>query len=118
MDEIPLTKIYYSISEVAQLTGVESYILRYWEKEFPMLKPKTHKAGRRSYRLEEIKLILMIKKLLYEEHYTIKGARARLREIKTSDADQLELPLEAMKRKQTLSGIKRDIREAIEALRK
>ena len=68
-------KLYYSISEVSKLTKLKAYVLRYWETEFTQLKPSKNRAGNRTYRQKDIDLILKIKDLLYEEKYTIEGAR-------------------------------------------
>jgi DNA-binding transcriptional MerR regulator len=73
-------KMFYRVGEVGQLVGVESYVLRYWEKMFPQLKPEKDEIGQRVYTKSDIELILRIKNLLYEERYTIDGARRRLRE--------------------------------------
>ncbi len=75
MKDFGLKKLYYSISEVSKLTGLEQYILRYWETEFDQLKPGKNRAGNRIYTNKDIKLILQIKKLLREEKYTIEGAK-------------------------------------------
>ena len=75
MKDFGLRKLYYSISEVSKLTGLEQYILRYWETEFDLLKPGKNRAGNRIYTNKDIKLILQIKKLLREEKYTIEGAK-------------------------------------------
>lgn len=72
-------KLYYSIGEVRALTDLEPYVLRYWETEFPQLKPKKNSGGQRAYQRKDIELILRIKELLHEQGYTIKGARALLR---------------------------------------
>lgn len=72
-------KYYYSISEVAEKTEVKPYVLRYWEQEFKELRPKKTKGGRRIYTAKDINLIFIIKKLLYEDHYTIEGVREKLR---------------------------------------
>jgi DNA-binding transcriptional MerR regulator len=72
-------KMYYSISEVAETIGVVPYVLRFWEKEFPHLKPRKNRAGNRAYQARDIQRILQIKKLLYEEGYTIDGARNYLK---------------------------------------
>ena len=72
-------KLYYSIGEVRAITGLEPYVLRYWETEFPTLKPKKNTGGQRAYQRKDIELILRIKELLYEQGYTIKGARTVLR---------------------------------------
>ena len=75
--ELP-EKLYYSISEVAKLSGVKPHVLRYWEAEFPTLRPKKNRAGNRSYRQGDIDEIQAIKHLLYEEGYKIDGARRLL----------------------------------------
>lgn len=72
-------KLYYSISEVSSITGIKPYILRYWEREFPELKPKKFSSGKRRYKKKDIETILSIKKLLYEENYRIEGAKLKLR---------------------------------------
>lgn len=81
-------KLYYSISEVSQMTGIEAYVLRFWEKEFPMLKPKKNRGGNRVYQRRDIEMVNRIRKLLYEENYTIEGARNRLRSIKATPERQ------------------------------
>ncbi|MBX3008200.1 MAG: MerR family transcriptional regulator [Melioribacteraceae bacterium] len=80
MKDFALKKLYYSISEVSKLTGLEQYILRYWETEFEQLNPSKNRAGNRIYTNKEIKLILQIKRLLREEKYTIEGAKKILSE--------------------------------------
>lgn len=75
MRNFGLKKLYYSISEVSKLTGLEQYILRYWETEFEQLKPGKNRAGNRIYTNKDIKLILEIKKLLRDQKYTIEGAK-------------------------------------------
>jgi DNA-binding transcriptional MerR regulator len=72
-------KMFYRVGEVSQLAGVESYVLRYWEKMFPQLKPEKDENGQRIYTKSDIGVVLYIKELLYEERYTIDGARKRLR---------------------------------------
>jgi len=79
MSKLPEGKLYYSISEVAEMAGVEPYVLRFWEKEFPSIKPRKNRAGNRAYQKKEIEKILHIKKLLYSEGFTIDGARNALR---------------------------------------
>ncbi|MBM4171403.1 MAG: MerR family transcriptional regulator [Ignavibacteria bacterium] len=80
MKDFTLKKLYYSISEVSKLTGLEQYILRYWETEFSQLNPGKNRAGNRIYTNKDIKLILQIKKLLRDEKYTIEGAKQILNE--------------------------------------
>ena len=72
-------KLYYSIGEVSELTGLKSYVLRYWETEFSQLKPPKNRAGNRTYRQKDIDLLLDIKDLLYNKKYTIDGARSVLK---------------------------------------
>lgn len=72
-------KLYYRIREVSRMTGVKAHVLRYWESEFPALKPEKGPNDQRRYRAADIELILRIKKLLYEEKFTIAGARRQLR---------------------------------------
>ena len=71
-------KLYYKIREVCEIVGVEAHVLRFWETEFPSLSPPKSKSGQRTYRPKDIELLLRIKKLLYEDGFTIAGARKRL----------------------------------------
>ncbi|MBD3240221.1 MAG: MerR family transcriptional regulator [Chitinivibrionales bacterium] len=80
-------KTYYSISEVCTMTGLEPHVLRYWESEFPHLRPKKNRAGNRAYRERDIELIEYIKYLLYEEQYTIPGARKKCGAVKENHSD-------------------------------
>jgi DNA-binding transcriptional MerR regulator len=73
-------KEFYRIGEVSRLTNLKPFVLRYWETEFPMLEPLTTPAGHRLYRQEDLDLVLKIKRLLYDEGFTIAGARRHLRE--------------------------------------
>jgi len=71
-------KLFYKISEVSKLTGLESYVLRYWETEFPVLRPKKNRGGQRTYEPKDIEMVVQIKTMLYEEGFTIAGARKQL----------------------------------------
>lgn len=71
-------KLFYKIGEVSRIVGVEPYVLRYWETEFSFLKPRKNKSGQRVYIKKDVELLLAIKKLLYQERYTIEGVRKRL----------------------------------------
>ena len=71
-------KLYYSISEVSEISQLKQYVLRYWETEFPSLKPKKNKAGNRIYKADDLDLILEIKNLLHKRKFTIKGANQYL----------------------------------------
>ena len=79
MSGIP-NKLYFRIGEVSKLIGVETYVLRYWESEFPDIKPSKSKSGQRLYKRKDVEVLLKIKELLYEERYTIDGARKRVKE--------------------------------------
>ncbi|MBV8847460.1 MAG: MerR family transcriptional regulator [Bryobacterales bacterium] len=72
--EIP-DKLYFRIGEVARLAGIKPYVLRFWESEFPLLGPKKSGTGHRLYRRKDVEMVLEIKRLLYEQRFTIEGAR-------------------------------------------
>jgi DNA-binding transcriptional MerR regulator len=71
-------KLFFKIGEVCALTGVQAHVLRYWESEFPMLAPQKNRAGQRTYRKRDVEMVLRIKELLYEDQYTIAGAKRKL----------------------------------------
>src|SRR5260370_41814877 len=71
-------KLFFKIGEVCELAGVQAHVLRYWESEFPMLAPQKNRAGQRVYRKRDVEMALRIKELLYEDQYTIAGAKKRL----------------------------------------
>lgn len=71
-------KLFYKIGEVSRIVEVEPYVLRYWETEFPFLKPRKNKSGQRVYVKKDVELLLTIKNLLYQERYTIEGVRKQL----------------------------------------
>ncbi len=75
--EIP-DKLYFRIGEVARLAGVQPYVLRYWETEFPSIEPKKSGSNHRLYRRKDVETILEIKRLLYDKRFTIEGARKHL----------------------------------------
>jgi DNA-binding transcriptional MerR regulator len=93
MKQLGIKKLYYSISEVSKITGLEQYVLRYWESEFEQLRPAKNRAGNRIYTNRDIKLILHIKKLLRDERYTIEGAKQVLQAYmpESETGEQLEL---------------------------
>ncbi len=77
-------KLFYRIGDVSKISGIEPYVLRYWESEFPFIKPRKSVSGQRVYTKKEIELILQIKRLLYEEKYTIEGVRKKFEEMKNN----------------------------------
>jgi DNA-binding transcriptional MerR regulator len=90
--EIP-DKLYFKIGEVSELLGVEPYVLRYWETEFPVLQPKKSGTGHRLYRRKDVELLLRIKHLLKEKRYTIEGARQTLQsETRMPKASRAQKP--------------------------
>ncbi len=115
-------KLYYSIGEVGELIGVKAHVLRYWETQFPMLKPRKNRAGNRTYRVRDIKFLLTIKTLLYDRGYTIAGARQKLRESHNNpDAliEQLSIPFADPNKREALLSLKQDLlelKEMVESL--
>lgn len=75
-----IKKLYYSIGEVSEMTGLKQYVLRYWESEFSQLNPSKNSAGNRNYRKSDVDLINEIKELLYDRRFTIKGAKQHLKD--------------------------------------
>ena len=71
-------KLFFKIGEVCDIAGVQAHVLRYWETEFPMLQPQKNRAGQRTYRRRDVEMALRIKQLLYDEQYTIAGAKKKL----------------------------------------
>jgi DNA-binding transcriptional MerR regulator len=89
-------KRYYRIGEVSRITGVKPYVLRYWESEFRWMAPQKSRSKQRLYRRRDIDMILLIKKLLYEQRFTIAGARKKLRDVGVGNAlDAGELVFES-----------------------
>lgn len=91
-------KLFFKIGEVCELAGVQAHVLRYWESEFPMLAPQKNRAGQRVYRKRDVEIALRIKELLYDDQYTIAGAKKRLandlrngNKLKAVSADEFEL---------------------------
>ena len=107
-------KLYYSISEVSQTTGIKPYVLRFWEKEFGLLRPKKNKAGNRSYQQKDIDLINQIKHLLYEEGYTIEGAKSKLKDLRHHDLGPVMA--EKMRLQNLLAEIRKEISTLLEIL--
>ncbi len=105
------SRLYYSISEVCRLTDIKPHVLRYWETEFKALRPQKNSAGNRTYRVKDIKLIYLIKHLLYNECYTIKGAKRKLSELKIKDSAQIERPFDEIKARELLNELHTDMQE-------
>jgi DNA-binding transcriptional MerR regulator len=107
------SRLYRPISEVAEIVGVKPHVLRYWETQFSMLRPRKNRAGNRMYRPDEVKLLFRIKELLYDRRFTIAGARRHLLDQrKEGPTPQLELVEGAVDRKLAL----REVRMELESL--
>lgn len=113
-------KTYYSISEVCAQTKLEQHVLRYWETEFPQLRPKKNRAGNRAYRHKDIKLIHFIKFLLYDEHFTIQGAKKKVAESPDYEIrTQTQLPLgDDAGLREKIDEIRKGLKEVLEILSK
>src|SRR4051812_21319520 len=85
-------KLYFRIGEVSRLCRLPAYVLRFWETEFPQLKPVKSSTGQRMYRRKDVEAVLRVKKLLYEEGFTIAGARQQLRSEVRTEKNQAPLP--------------------------
>ncbi len=109
-------KLFYKIGEVSKITGVEPYVLRYWESEFSFLKPRKSKSGQRVYVKKDLELVFEIKKLLYSERYTIEGVRKRFGDggmgRTRNHAPQKEVRTPA----KSLEHVKQRLREILEQL--
>jgi len=116
MAQSGIKKLYYSISEVAKLANLEPYVLRYWETEFDELRPQKNKAGNRIYKVKDIRLILKIKELLYEDKYTIAGACQQLKNSKDDHTDQMGFDFKDARMKDVLLDVKRGLKEVLELL--
>ncbi|HEX9885088.1 MAG TPA: MerR family transcriptional regulator [Longimicrobiales bacterium] len=115
MNEPIARKVYYSIGEVCDLVGLKPHVLRYWESQFEVLRPTKNRAGNRIFRSKDIEVILLVKHLLYDEKYTIEGARQRVLEMKASgELDEERADLVAP---EFLAGMKAELRELLDLLR-
>jgi len=114
-------KLFYKIGEVTRITGVEAYVLRYWETEFSFLKPRKSRSGQRVYVKKDIELINQIKSLLYEERYTIEGVRKKFEEpnLELVSSHKEEKPQqlpEDQQLRQSLEKIKTGLRKILKEL--
>ena len=107
-------KLYYSISEVSEIVGLEPYVLRYWEKEFPILKPKKNRGGNRTYTKKDIEIINRIHHLRTSEKLTIAGARAKLMMKRPSETKK---DMVNAAKSRTITGqIRKDIEDLLKLL--
>ena len=111
-----IKKLYYSIGEVSEMMSLEAHVLRYWETEFSALRPRKNRAGNRTYRERDVRLVLLIRKLLYEDGYTIKGARRRLLEKKGQDIEQIEIPFTEGEQKNQITSLREELESILAEL--
>jgi DNA-binding transcriptional MerR regulator len=111
-------KLYYRIGEVSQITGVKAYVLRYWESEFRLMSPQKSRSKQRLYRQKDIETILTIKRLLYQDRYTIAGARRKLRELGSEARAELvtEVVLQAEARQAAAASFSEQLRRVRDEL--
>lgn len=114
-------KLFYKINEVATITQVKPYVLRYWETEFPLLSPEKDENDQRRYRRSDIELVLQIKNLLYEQKYTIAGARKQLKAMREGSSQRSAQPekpsvLQMRRINSSLGDLRRDIAEVYKLL--
>lgn len=110
-----MRKEYYSIGEVCDLVDLKPHVLRYWEGQFPPLKPSKNRAGNRVYQRKEIRLIMLVKRLLYTERYTIEGARQKLEELRKGS--EYEEATRQTLDEATVDEIRSELQKILELLR-
>lgn len=120
--EIP-DKLFFKIGEVAKITGVKPHVLRYWESEFKLLKPSKSATGQRVYQKKDVEKVFTIKKLLYDEKFTIAGAKRRLmktgkEEKPSKTARQLSMGFDQQEVMALLKELKKELREIADMLKK
>jgi len=108
-------KLYFRIGEVATLCRLPAYVLRFWESEFPQLKPVKSSTGQRMYRRRDVEGVLRIKQLLYDQGFTIVGARQQLRSESKNDKGQAAIPFPAQSPAE-IQRIRQGLREILNLL--
>jgi DNA-binding transcriptional MerR regulator len=106
---IPDDKRYFRIGEVSRIIGVEPYVLRYWESEFPQIRPSRADSKQRTYQRKDLEIIIEIKRLLYDEKMTIEGAKQRLTAMKRSGSNPIDP-------KDFIRDLKRELQDIVEQL--
>ncbi len=114
MNEPIAQRAYYSIGEVRELTGIESHVLRYWETRFDVLRPIKNQAGNRVFRPRDVEVVLLLKSLLYEEKYTVEGARQKLARMRKQG--NLDKARKAALGSELRGQLRNDLQELIEVL--
>ena len=110
-NELPVIpgKRYFTIGEVSELCNVKPHVLRYWEQEFPQLKPVKRRGNRRYYQRQDVVMIRQIRSLLYEQGYTIGGARLQLSDNQPKDV--------SISNKETIKALRLELEEVLEILK-
>ena len=116
MKSIPAGRLYYSISEVSDMVGVKPHVLRYWETQFKMLRPKKGRGGARMYRKRDVEILFQVKQLLYDQKFTIAGARRKLLDER-GGKEQIELSFSHTDREEMIRALRRDMEGLLEILR-
>ena len=109
----PIKKLYYSIGDVSEITGLKQYVLRYWETEFSILKPTKNSAGNRTYKDNDIKIIKHIQNLLYTKKFTIKGA---IEELKRSSNEDIRVRKIQDRDKSVLEEVRNELKSILNEL--
>ncbi len=112
-DPVIPDKLYFRIGEVSRLCRLPAYVLRFWETEFPQLKPVKSSTGQRMYRQRDVENVLRIKKLLYDEGYTIAGARQFLKGESKPAQRQSGLPFPNRKSNENLKKVRQGLQEIL-----
>ncbi len=109
-------KLYFRIGEVARLCRLPAYVLRFWETEFPQLKPTKSSTGQRMYRRRDVENVLQIKRLLYDQGFTIAGARQQLRSDVRKGKTQSGLPFPAQVPTDGLRRVRQEMQDLLRML--
>jgi DNA-binding transcriptional MerR regulator len=109
MTQMP-EKLYFKIGEVSQLTKVKPYVLRYWESEFKIISPRKSTGNQRVYTRKDIESILLIKRLLGNDRFTLEGAKKKLKDFQKDNTKQLTLPLSDRQYQSALKNIRKELK--------
>jgi DNA-binding transcriptional MerR regulator len=109
-------KLFFKIGEVARLTGLKAHVLRYWETEFGRIRPQKSRSGQRLYRRKDVEALLLVKRLLHEERFTIEGAKKKLREIYGPEPGEVPNPSRAEVRARSLESAILEVRGELQKL--
>ena len=121
MEAREIKKLYYSIGEVSEISGLKQYVLRYWETEFSQLRPAKNRAGNRTYKAQDLALVKEIQTLLYKRKFTIKGARQYLKDLQLSTTNAPEKIVQIAKSPsdldlKTLKNLRNGLNDIIKSL--